>query len=627
MILIIAKILILNIAGIFNYQFFIFNKIFISTRMNMKTNANNLLRRLIISGFLMSSLSVGAQSVFKVPVAGNAVIKTCSGTITDDGGTGVYSDNADGSLTIHPGIPGRKVKLEFTQFFLTGWDRVFIYDGTNTSAPLLGEFFSDEHQGTIYANNSTGALTIRFVTDWFDSYEGFEALVSCAANAPQADLIIRNAIAYDSVAIPGSWIETFVQTENIGGNLEPEFKTAVYLSKNPVLEKSDLLLGNSSGYDFRLNIPAGTAIGNYYLIYHVDSENSVNEKSEVNNYFKKQISIVAPKLDLSIDPVVKSAEAQPGEIISLVFEKVGNVGNSNVITELAGYLSEDALLDPADILISTITEVSLAAGDSLTSFYASATIPDNVPAGKYFIIQKVDPNNTIAETNESNNFTSYDLTVLPDYGDLIVRRGHISDSITAGGNVDFSFMIQDIARGGTADASALGVYLSSDANLDNSDDLLLELSIPKLTSFGGHYLDAEFTIPEGTQPGNYFVILKADHTNLLEELSEINNTDFFSVEIGGTNSSLKFDSAPEEGFAAEFLTVYPNPSEGRFTVSLDGSEGVATVSIIDATGKMIEQRVVQNADSHFDLSVYPEGIYAVKVEKNGKQRTTKVVVK
>ncbi len=75
----------------------------------------------------------------------------------------------------------------------------------------------------------------------------------------------------------------------------------------------------------------------------------------------------------------------------------------------------------------------------------------------------------------------------------------------------------------------------------------------------------------------------------------------------------------------ETLVVYPNPSNGSFTVEskeLDGS----TISIIDILGNLILQKKAQSNQIDFNTTNLSSGIYLVKIEKENKIITKKIVV-
>ncbi|MCK5700726.1 MAG: hypothetical protein KAI29_06220, partial [Cyclobacteriaceae bacterium] len=65
-------------------------------------------------------------------------ITTCEGTFTDPGGLYAnFGQNDVATTTIYPAAAGHMVRLNFLAFDVT-WSDFYIYDGENTSAPVLG---------------------------------------------------------------------------------------------------------------------------------------------------------------------------------------------------------------------------------------------------------------------------------------------------------------------------------------------------------------------------------------------------------------------------------------------------------------------------------------------------------
>lgn len=111
----------------------------------------------------------------------------CDGTLfTDTGGeSGSYSSNQHYVKTFYPSTTGEKVQLSFSRIGLqTNSDYMYIYDGDSVNSPL----FED---GTINGNNnpgpsftstdSTGAITIEFISNESGNSYGWEATVDCSA--------------------------------------------------------------------------------------------------------------------------------------------------------------------------------------------------------------------------------------------------------------------------------------------------------------------------------------------------------------------------------------------------------------------------------------------------------------
>ena len=78
---------------------------------------------------------------------------------------------------------------------------------------------------------------------------------------------------------------------------------------------------------------------------------------------------------------------------------------------------------------------------------------------------------------------------------------------------------------------------------------------------------------------------------------------------------------------AEFFSISPNPSAGKFTVStIDRSQKTLQIEIIDLTGKIIFTEQTRSSGLlSVDISSYPKGIYFVKIH-NGEHRSIKKII-
>jgi len=112
---------------------------------------------------------------------------TCSGAFFDSGGvSGNHSNNEDITYTLCPSTANTDVRIDFISFDVeSGYDFLYIYDGTTTSATLIGQFHNGNvPPSTITATNASGCLTFRFVSDYSVNNSGWEASISCATRGP-----------------------------------------------------------------------------------------------------------------------------------------------------------------------------------------------------------------------------------------------------------------------------------------------------------------------------------------------------------------------------------------------------------------------------------------------------------
>lgn len=78
-----------------------------------------------------------------------------------------------------------------------------------------------------------------------------------------------------------------------------------------------------------------------------------------------------------------------------------NIGTASGTTEVAFFLSRDRTIDWADVLLATTPRVTLAAGECRegTTWVTAPAVPE----GSYVLGARVDPNERVAESSESNN--------------------------------------------------------------------------------------------------------------------------------------------------------------------------------------------------------------------------------
>lgn len=123
--------------------------------------------------------------VSPVYLMSNSAITTCNGLFYDSGGaSGNYPNNSNLTITFTPATNGAKLRVEFLEFSLEphstcSYDWLKIFDGANTSAPLIGTFCGANSPGTIVATNLSGKLTFQFKSDASATSTGWKALISC----------------------------------------------------------------------------------------------------------------------------------------------------------------------------------------------------------------------------------------------------------------------------------------------------------------------------------------------------------------------------------------------------------------------------------------------------------------
>lgn len=97
----------------------------------------------------------------------------------------------------------------------------------------------------------------------------------------------------------------------------------------------------------------------------------------------------------------------------------------------------------------------------------------------------------------------------------------------------------------------------------------------------------------------------------------------FSMIVTGSNVTLNTESFEiPTGFS-----IYPNPTNGMFTLQTFDLDLDSTVRVYDTNGRLILSKVIQSDMTPIDLSNVSEGIYYVNYSDSTKTETKKIVVK
>jgi gliding motility-associated-like protein len=253
----------------------------------------------------------------------------CDGIFFDSGGQGStgtsrYNNNENFIYTICP-EPGKLTQVNFVYFDVESNDGLTIYDGDNTSAPVIGTYNNTSLlSGIIRASssNTTGCLTFEFLSDDVTRTGGWEAQISCylpcqtvLANANYSQpLISDNIQVCQNTAITFNGTGTYPEN-NTNYNQSDATSTFNWTIKQPS-GTNITLVGPSQNLNFFNE-------GVYVVELRITDENGCR-----NSDLEDQIILVSTTPDFSSTIPTKDTICL-GEINTITGIAVGVTANQN----------------------------------------------------------------------------------------------------------------------------------------------------------------------------------------------------------------------------------------------------------------------------------------------------------
>lgn len=342
----------------------------------------------------------------------------------------------------------------------------------------------------------------------------------------------------------GDTFPTTDTTTNNGGDTDTTSFNSYYLSKDPLKDPDDTLLGArglfglaagaSNAGGLNAHVPGDMALGKYYVLTCVDDYNQIAESDESNNCKRSvtRVAIVMP--DYSVTAVDEPpASAQRGTAFNYL-DTTTNLGDgdSSTTTATQYYLSKNKKKDGNDIIMAGRVLGGLAAGAASTGG-VNAHVPSSTPAGYYYVITCADDGNFLAETSETNNCKTSSGRMFVTVPDLSVTS---VTGVPATATRASQITVDDVVHNAGSVAlstSTSAYYLSHNNVVDESDYQLAETVTVSALPGGATEFDDDvaLTIPGGTKLGKYKVIVCADSTNVLAESHETNNCRASSTKV------------------------------------------------------------------------------------------------
>jgi subtilase family serine protease len=409
-----------------------------------------------------------------------------------------------------------------------------------------------EHKLTVAIGDKTeeeGLLIGHDILEIKESANRAEKMFIVLPKAPDISILPADLLVTPPVFKSGAKINLKAIVRNLGTDPAKNFKVEFYFNGKKVYEKiiTTLSAKAQTTVTYSYQLPAGI-VGNQLFTAIADKDNVVAESDEKNNEAEKILTVSPISPDLSIVPAdltVNPAVFKGGDKINLK-AKVRNIGTDPAKNVKATfYFNGQKIFEKS---VATMTK------NGYYSFTYQYQLPGNA-SGSQIFKAVVDEQNTVVESNESNNTAEKTLTVAKAQRDLLFAFiKPAPTNPTVGRLVSWQFKVTNAGN-----AVAANFRINFYAN-NKSDTPTQTFLITKLSPNASLVKSLKWIVPANISTAvGYTVRAVVDTENAIDETNENNNTMLYSLNLKAPDLKLEsYDNTPKTGktYPGVYLAQY-----------------------------------------------------------------------
>ncbi len=606
----------------------------------------------------VASVKAGYVSIFDGSSRG------CDYYLLDPGGEANYSSNEDKTIILNPMAPDQKVKLVFHSFDLeNNFDHLYIFDGPTVNDPLIATLTGTTLPDSIWASNTSGSLTLQFVSDGTNTREGFFAHVSCI-------YIPEEPTNLTLVSATNSSIEMRWTTNDL---VRSEFVVYRSLTENGTYEPIAHLPRFTYSYtDDNLELGTQYFYKVYTSFYGHHSVNSANlaaatagcrapselavESTTENN---AELTWVDNSFNETGFTIERSLQATDGfEVVGTASANATAYTDTNLESEQTYYYRVKATTDTEQSEYTSVVSVVVGAQiiNDAEIVRCNYTILDNGGLNNYIDNKTTWATLTPSEAGKTIKLRVSEFSIEANKDYLALYNGGSAQSPMVGAytgtaipdtlwatNTDGKLHLR-LSADATNNASGFRIYvgcvdkLAAPTNLVQAVVTKAEVNLQWTDNSQNEIGFKVYRSVVSNTGYTEIASLEANANGYVDSNTENGKTYYYKVlaynkEItSGYSNTLTVvagpNAIPNDAFFGEF-TLYPNPTSDISKMSFSSeSMGEVKVEIYTIIGNLVSSHVFAKQSNVFaeniDVNKLQPGFYLLKVTLNGKTLTVKL---
>ncbi len=340
------------------------------------------------------------------------------------------------------------------------------------------------------------------------------------ADKPDLSVVSTDLSSTPKSVMGGDKINLKAVVKNIGLAAAKNFKVKFFFNGVAIYEKTYTNISKNGRVvaTYTYILPANMNGAQIFKVT-VDADNKIVESNEKNNEAETLINVVKAGRDLFIESLKPSpTKPKVGQQVSWKIT-VRNSGNAKANNIKVNFYGDNTSSNPtASLVIPNIAK------NISTMKIVKWTVPANVsPAVNYTVRASVDPDNTIDETNETNNIKTASINLTAP--DLKIEKG--INGYTSGPHYNGVYLAQwgKVFNDNVAPVNNVKVALYYYTGSSSANPVkIAEENLGTLGKKAAREVYLQGTLPANLPLGTVVhVLMKVDYNNEIVETNEDNN--------------------------------------------------------------------------------------------------------